>query len=299
MEDFVKKAKKSAGRFSPPTLLLVSGVTVISGAIFLLRFENEKPAAFYRFQNQFKKELGPPVTETPTFQHGICSVQGKKKQKQDRAVHTKSLKSLNPKLSVSLPLYAIFDGYENNIASTYYANTFPKNFTEKLILESEIEEPKSSIIIETIQKTFSKLSKEFQASDSSTGTSAIVLTLKDGKVIVGNDGNSRAVLSRDRKAIELSTDKIYDDVKKLPSNLDIKEEALYKEDEFIIMGSDGLWNAMSSLEAVDFIHLMRHINPTLGPHFLAQSLVYEAIDKGSKDNVTAIVIVFSNEAPKE
>jgi len=70
---------------------------------------------------------------------------------------------------------------------------------------------------------------------------------------------------------------------------------LCKEDQFIIIASDGLWDVMSSEEVVDFLHQLRHINPGLNTAFLAQALVYEASSRHSTDNITVLVVEFENE----
>mmetsp|Transcript_133758 Transcript_133758/g.198897 ORF Transcript_133758/g.198897 Transcript_133758/m.198897 type:complete len:297 (+) Transcript_133758:237-1127(+) len=96
-------------------------------------------------------------------------------------------------------------------------------------------------------------------------------------------------------------DEFYKDKKRgtlVTGTADITEHALYKEDQFIIIGSDGLWDVMSSTEVVDFIHRLRYISPKIDVNYLAQALVYEASSKKSGDNITVIVIELLNDIPQ-
>uniref|UniRef100_A0A7S0BUB8 PPM-type phosphatase domain-containing protein n=1 Tax=Rhodosorus marinus TaxID=101924 RepID=A0A7S0BUB8_9RHOD len=79
---------------------------------------------------------------------------------------------------------------------------------------------------------------------------------------------------------------------------------LSPSDMFLILGSDGLWEFMTSQEAVDFISSRRKEN--LDPDLLAEGLVREAIKRWRRnedvvDDTTAVVLVLNYEAdePKD
>ena len=57
--------------------------------------------------------------------------------------------------------------------------------------------------------------------------------------------------------------------------------------EFIILATDGLWDVFTNEEAVDFIRTKLH-----EPYFGARSLVVEAFNRGSLDNITVLVVTF-------
>ena len=62
---------------------------------------------------------------------------------------------------------------------------------------------------------------------------------------------------------------------------------------FMIFGSDGLWDVMSSQDAVDYVY--RKITVQKVPHReVARKLVQRALDLGSKDNCTALIVYFSH-----
>lgn len=58
---------------------------------------------------------------------------------------------------------------------------------------------------------------------------------------------------------------------------------------FMILASDGLWDAFTNEEAVAFIKDKLH-----EPDFGAKSLTVKAYERGSLDNITVMVVTFGN-----
>ncbi|VVA97967.1 unnamed protein product [Arabis nemorensis] len=80
----------------------------------------------------------------------------------------------------------------------------------------------------------------------------------------------------------------------LISDPDIQQMILTEEDEFLIMGCDGVWDVMTSQYAVTFARqgLRRHGDPRR----CAMELGREALRRESSDNVTVVVICFTSPA---
>ncbi|KAL1214441.1 putative protein phosphatase 2C 43 [Cardamine amara subsp. amara] len=78
----------------------------------------------------------------------------------------------------------------------------------------------------------------------------------------------------------------------LISDPDIQQMILTEEDEFLIMGCDGVWDVMTSQYAVTFARqgLRRHGDPRR----CAMELGREALRRDSSDNVTVVVICFTS-----
>ncbi|XP_024362353.1 probable protein phosphatase 2C 57 [Physcomitrium patens] len=76
---------------------------------------------------------------------------------------------------------------------------------------------------------------------------------------------------------------------------DIQSLVLSEDDEFLLMGCDGLWDVFSNENAISFARkqLQRHNDPEL----CSKELVEEALKRNSQDNVTVIVICFKADAP--
>lgn len=70
---------------------------------------------------------------------------------------------------------------------------------------------------------------------------------------------------------------------------------LTEEDEFLIIGCDGIWDVFRSQNAVDFARrrLQEHNDPAL----CSKDLVDEALKRKSGDNLAAVVVCFQPQAP--
>lgn len=75
----------------------------------------------------------------------------------------------------------------------------------------------------------------------------------------------------------------------------MEEIVLTEEDEFLIIGCDGLWDVMSSQCAVTIVRkeLMLHNDPEK----CSKELVKEALKRNTCDNLTAVVVCFSADPP--
>ncbi|KAL4380871.1 hypothetical protein AHAS_Ahas04G0076800 [Arachis hypogaea] len=163
------------------------------------------------------------------------------------------------------------------------------------------------------------------------GTTALTALILGRHLLVANAGDCRAVLCRRGVTVEMSHDHrlsylperrrveelggfIYDgylngdlsvthalgDWKlKYPFGTalprivvpDIQVFTLTEKDEFLIIGCDGIWDVMSSQEAVSFVRrqLRRHDDPQQ----CAKELVKEALHLNTTDNLTVIGICLS------
>jgi len=59
--------------------------------------------------------------------------------------------------------------------------------------------------------------------------------------------------------------------------------------KFLVLASDGLWDAFSNDEACMYIR--EHLDE---PHYGAKSIVLQAYYRGSLDNITVMVVNFTN-----
>lgn len=154
-------------------------------------------------------------------------------------------------------------------------------------------------------------------------------------MLIANAGDSRAVLGKRGRAIDLSKDHkpnctserlrieelggvIYDSYlngqlsvaralgdwhikgskgskSPLSAEPELEEIVLTEEDEFLIMGCDGLWDVMSSQCAVTMVRkaLVLHNDPET----CSKELVQEALKRNTCDNLTVLVVCFSPDPP--
>ncbi|XP_021769975.1 probable protein phosphatase 2C 47 [Chenopodium quinoa] len=167
---------------------------------------------------------------------------------------------------------------------------------------------------------------------TSSGTTALTALILGRLLLVANAGDCRAVLCRKGEAIDMSQDHrpTYPSEKrrveelggyiddgylngvlsvtralgdwdmKLPkgsaspliADPELRQIILTEDDEFLIIGCDGIWDVLSSQQAVSIVRrgLRRHDDPEL----CAKELVREALRLHTFDNLTVIVVCFSS-----
>ncbi|XP_021741866.1 probable protein phosphatase 2C 27 [Chenopodium quinoa] len=81
----------------------------------------------------------------------------------------------------------------------------------------------------------------------------------------------------------------------LSAEPELKLVTLTKEDEFLIIGCDGIWEVFSNQNAVDFVRkrLQRHNDMKL----CCKEVVEEAIKRGAMDNLTVVIVSFHLDPP--
>lgn len=167
---------------------------------------------------------------------------------------------------------------------------------------------------------------------SSSGTTALTALILGRRLMVANAGDCRAVLCRKGEAIDMSEDHrpnyaserkrveelggyiddgylngvlqvtraLGDWDMKLPRGLpspliaepEFRQMVLTEDDEFLIIGCDGVWDVMSSQYAVSLVRrgLQRHDDPEQ----CAKDLVMQALRLNTFDNLTVIIVCFSS-----
>ncbi|KAG2373228.1 hypothetical protein C9374_012331 [Naegleria lovaniensis] len=167
----------------------------------------------------------------------------------------------------------------------------------------------------------------FSAEEYYAGCTANVCVLRNDDLFVANLGDTRCVLAHKGFAIQLSEDhkpnnkderlrieknggivsfgrvngalavsRAFGDFefKKKGSNLvsvvpDVSHFILTKDSDFIIIACDGLWDVMSSAEAVK--HVYNYLQQFKDPRKACEKLVEKALKDGSMDNITVILIL--------
>lgn len=214
---------------------------------------------------------------------------------------------------------------QNAIRLLFEDDNFPQTSEVNSVY---VEEVKSSLRNAFLQADLA-LAEDCSIS-SSSGTTALAALISGRLLMVANAGDCRAVLCRKGKAIEMSHDHrpiniperirveesggvIEDgylngelsvtralgdwDMKRphgsnspLISEPEIKQITLTEEDEFLVIGCDGIWDVLTSQEAVSVVK--RGLNRHGDPARCARELVMEALRLNTFDNLTAVVVCF-------
>jgi len=218
----------------------------------------------------------------------------------------------------------VFDGHAGINCSNYLSNTLPAEL-QRFTKLGKCSLPNQEMIEQVFHQTdqqWLELAKNKAIEDGST---ALCLALEGSELIVANCGDSRALLVRGDKIVPLTRDhKPEDDDEKkriiksggkviggrlqgklgvsrafgnyefkaakyLVSDPEIKEVTLESDAHFLVIGCDGLYEKFSNDEIVSFIKQKISSKPLEG---VIQQLVEEALDRGTEDNITVMVVKF-------
>eukprot|EP00257_Ricinus_communis_P017840 XP_015576374.1 probable protein phosphatase 2C 47 isoform X2 [Ricinus communis] len=224
----------------------------------------------------------------------------------------------------------VFDGHGGIDAASFTK----KNILNYIVEDSQFPSSTKKAIKSAFVRADHALA-DAKSVDSSSGTTALTVLILGRTMLIANAGDSRAVLGKRGRAIELSKDHkpsctserlrierlggvIYDGYlngqlavaralgdwhikgskgskSPLSAEPELEEISLTEEDEFLIIGCDGLWDVMSSQCAVTIVRkeLMSHNDPEK----CSKALVQEALQRNTCDNLTVVVICFSPEPP--
>jgi serine/threonine protein phosphatase PrpC len=175
------------------------------------------------------------------------------------------------------------------------------------------------------------LLEESQKNNWIAGCVSAIAIVSGRQLYIGHAGDCRAVMCRDGKAIPLTQDhrpslldeneriisaggnvlhgclggflavsrafgdydpKTNSKIPGLTAMLHVDKYFLTDDDEFMVIASDGLWDAMTNAEVSGFTRTILSRDPDQDVQYAAQKLVAEAVRRNSDDNVTAIVIGF-------
>lgn len=171
--------------------------------------------------------------------------------------------------------------------------------------------------------------------DSTSGTTVLTALIFGRILLIANVGDCRAVLGKQGRAIELSKDHkpnctserlriealggaVYEGYLNgqlsvaralgdwhmkcpkgspcpLSAEPELQEIVLSEEDEFLILGCDGLWDVMSSQCAATIVR--KELTLHNDPERCSRELVREALKRNTCDNLTVVVVCFSPDPP--
>ncbi|CAN1180231.1 Probable protein phosphatase 2C 2 [Linum perenne] len=248
--------------------------------------------------------------------YAVFSKRGKRKRKsmEDRFSAVVDIHG-DPKQA----FFGVFDGHGGAKAAKYAAKNLGKNILKRISSgEEEIED--------AIKQGYLDTDSQFMNEETRGGSCCVTALIREGKLIVSNAGDCRAVVSRGGVAEALTFDHRpgrederhriestggYVDmisgtwriqgtlaVSRAIGDRHLKQwviaepdtqilEIQPNSDEFLIMGSDGLWDKVSNQEAVNIaLADMKRNQPLLA----CKKLVELSIYKGSNDDVTVMII---------
>jgi serine/threonine protein phosphatase PrpC len=78
---------------------------------------------------------------------------------------------------------------------------------------------------------------------------------------------------------------------KVTANPDLNIQVRTKQDEFIVVACDGVWDVMSNQECIDTVTRYCKLGES-NPMLMSEELMEDCLNKGSRDNMSAVIVLF-------
>lgn len=249
----------------------------------------------------------------------------------DDFIHDYGLKNVNDGPNA---FYGVFDGHGGKHAADFACNHLPRFIVEDKDFPMEIERAVASAFLQT-DTAFAEACLLDAALASGTtalaalvvGSSLIVANAGDCRAVLCRRGKAFE-MSRDhkpgcfheRKRIEALGGYVSDGYLNgqlnvaralgdwhmeglkgnsggglLSAEPELKTTRLTEEDEFLIIGCDGIWDVFMSQNAVDFAR--RRLQEHNDPAMCSKDVVEEALKRKSGDNLAVVVVCFQPQPP--
>lgn len=219
-------------------------------------------------------------------------------------------------------LMAVFDGHDGQACSDFAVTHLPGALFRAWVNENATPE---SALVHAFEDVDHAFLKETSVNEQS-GCTAIAALIVDSTLYIANAGDCRCVLAKkDGSSCDLSRDHVATDPtekariearggmvsgtgrvqgwlmvsramgdRKLKRYISATPEVtttqLSANDDFVILASDGLWDVVTSQEAVAMVRSTVRV-----PDLAAKRLALKAIELGSDDNISVIVAFFGGE----
>ncbi|XP_061350723.1 probable protein phosphatase 2C 54 [Gastrolobium bilobum] len=235
----------------------------------------------------------------------------------------------------AVSLYGVFDGHGGKSAAQFVRDHLPRVIVEDADFPLELEKVVTKSFLKTdaeFEKTCSIESSQSSGTTALTaiifGRSLLVANAGDCRAVLSRCGvaiemskDHRPLCIKERMRIE-SLGGFIDDgylngqlgvtralgdwhlegmkgmsgrVGPLSAEPELKLITLTKEDEFLIIGSDGIWDVFRSQNAVDYAR--RRLQEHNDVKQCCKELIGEAMKRGATDNLTVVMVCFHSDPP--
>jgi serine/threonine protein phosphatase PrpC len=300
----------------------------VSSSVLSLAGELTNPGWAETLLNEYSSSTnGINTTNALTAAIGSFATAGARGEDrmEDRCTVIRSLFGL-PHVSLA----AVYDGHRGAACSDYLASSFERHVESQWSTSTSAGDllKKALIDADVAFRQRQEDSTNNKIATSYPGSTAVIALLVGRHLAIAHVGDSRAVLcSKNNQAVALTLDQTADrederlriqhaggevsvrmggwrvgeaglavtrsigdaDVKDIgvTAEPEIYEKDLESEDSFLILASDGVWDLVGNQDAVSLV-----LDTVKQPALCAQRVVTEALARGSKDNVSAVVAFF-------
>lgn len=235
----------------------------------------------------------------------------------------------------SVSFYGVFDGHGGEGASQFVRDNLPRIIVNDANFPLELEQVVTRSFMETDAAFARSCALESGLSSGTTaltamifGRSLLVANAGDCRAILSRRGlafemskDHRPCYEKERLRIESLGGFVEDEylnghiavtraignwhiqgLKEMGEHLgplsaepELKLVTLTKEDEFLIIGSDGIWDVFRNQNAVDFVR--RRLQEHNDVKRCCKEMVEEAMKRGALDNLTVVIVCFQADPP--
>ncbi|XP_057420549.1 probable protein phosphatase 2C 27 [Lotus japonicus] len=232
----------------------------------------------------------------------------------------------------AISFYGVFDGHGGKSAAQFVRDHLPRVIVEDADFPLELEKVVTKSFLETDAEFAKTCSSESSGTTALTaiilGRSLLVANAGDCRAVLSRSGavmemskDHRPLCMKERTRVE-SLGGFIDDgylngqlgvtralgdwhlegMKEmsgrggpLSAEPELKLVTLTKEDEFLIIGSDGIWDVFRSQNAVDFAR--RRLQEHNDVRQCCKEIIGEAMKRGATDNLTVVMVCFHSDPP--
>ncbi|KAI9093591.1 hypothetical protein K1719_027040 [Acacia pycnantha] len=270
------------------------------GELFSKRSSNATDSKLRTWHRPFDE----PLAHCPTLSWGYYATCGRRETMEDTHFILPSI--CNEK---DIHAFGIFDGHRGAAAAEFSAKAMP-GFLQSL---GSIGSP-ATTLVEAFLKTDAAFREELNSCRKSRRKQAFVANSGDCRIILCRAGSPIALTKdhvascpeeRERvirdggqvhwqvdtwrvglPALQVTRSIGDDDLKPaVTAEPEITETTLSADDEYLVIASDGLWDVMSNKEVISIIK-----DTVKEAGMCSKRLATEAVGRGSKDNITVIVV---------
>ncbi len=300
-------------------------ILALTSSVSAKRGQKSKPAIIPKTEQtltQKKNIVSTPNEDTIKIKYGLVTAQNKRPYQEDRFAHALIKSSRNEDIG---EFFAIYDGHGGDKTSSHLQKNLHEYFTEYIPTATNIQAAFDLAFL----KAENHALKNFD--DGSTAVAAyidknnvlhlawvgdsravlekngtVAFTTKDHKPdrkdelnrirLAGGNIEKYGVWRVNGLAISRSigdrTLKDNEHKDQIIATPEYAEITLTNDNHFLIIASDGLWDIMTSIQAVKFVQ--EKINNSIDLEAIAHDLQDKAINKGSEDNITVCIVTFND-----
>ncbi|OQR90549.1 protein phosphatase 2C [Achlya hypogyna] len=229
-------------------------------------------------------------------------------------------------------IFAVFDGHGGKLIADHSAMSLTDVLEKQNINGTEVDPldigkalGRAFLQLDDEHRTLTQI----VSGEDHSGCTAIAAFVTHTHIIVANSGDSRGVLATDGGVVPMSYDhkpnnekerlrienaggsvrnnrvsralgdfvyKQRPDLKpeeqQVSAEPDLKVEVRNKENEFLILACDGIWDVMTNEDACDFVRgLMNQGESNMG--LICEEMLDHCLQLGSRDNMSVVIVKFS------